>query len=308
MALLICVTGRNNDKLIAKLTALLPEQTILEWPLDDPTQLEKVEFVLAWNAPQFLWEQLPNLKVVHSYGAGVDSIPIHLLPEHVEVARIVDPNLADDMAEYVLGHILSHKLRVREYQQNQTAQVWKPKRANAGRTVGIMGMGQLGLAVANKLIINRFTVKGWSNSAKQLDNIAHFSGETELSAFLQDLDYLVCLLPLTEQTQGMLDATIFAAAPSHCVLINVARGRHLNEADLLSALANESFGGAILDVFETEPLPIEHGFWLHPKITITPHVAALTSLSTAAEQIANNFIAMRNSQALSHTVKKHQGY
>ncbi|RZG08304.1 glyoxylate/hydroxypyruvate reductase A [Pseudoalteromonas sp. CO348] len=308
MALLICVTGRNNDKLVAKLAALLPQQTLLEWPVDDVNLLKEVEFVLAWNAPETLWSQLPNLKVVHSYGAGVDSIPMQLLPPHVEVARIVDPNLADDMAEYVLGQLLSHKLRVREYGDNQSQQIWKPRRARAGRTVGIMGMGQLGLAVAHKLHVNGFTIKGWSGSAKQLDNIEHFSGQDELAVFLSDIDYLVCLLPLTEQTKGILNAQLFALAPDHCVLINVARGGHLNEADLLNALAAETFGGAILDVFDTEPLPASHAFWQQPNISITPHVAALTSLNTAAQQIVNNYLAMQEGKTLVHLVQKKQGY
>ncbi|MDW7547766.1 glyoxylate/hydroxypyruvate reductase A [Pseudoalteromonas sp. McH1-7] len=308
MALLICVTGRNNDKLIAKLSELLPKQTILQWPVDDASLLAKVEFVLAWNAPEVLWSQLPNLKVVHSYGAGIDSIPVQLLPPHVEVARIVDPNLADDMAEYVLGHILSHKLGINMYLKQQAQQAWKPCRAKSGRTVGIMGMGQLGLAVADKLNANRFTVKGWSNSVKSLEGIIHFCGDAELGAFLQDLDYLVCLLPLTEQTKGILNAKVFAASPAHCVLINVARGLHLNEADLLTAITQETFGGAVLDVFETEPLPTGHAFWSHPNITVTPHVAALTSLSTAALQIANNYLAMTEGRELMHIVQKKKGY
>ncbi|MEI5639193.1 MULTISPECIES: 2-hydroxyacid dehydrogenase [unclassified Pseudoalteromonas] len=308
MALLVCVCNRNNDKLMAALRAALPQETILEWPLQDEEMLTQVEFILAWNAPSSLWPKCPNLKVVHSFGAGVDGIPVNLLPEHVEVARIVDPCLADDMAQYVLGHILNHKLRVQQYRQQQSEQVWRPKRARPGHCVGIMGMGQLGQAVAAQLLSNKFTLKGWSRSEKSIAGVDHYHGRDALLAFLSDLDYLVCLLPLTADTRGMLNAEVFAALPEHSVIINVARGAHLDEAALLRALDQGCLGGAVLDVFAKEPLPEQSPLWRHPKVTITPHVAALTSLSTATEQIVINYERMKRQQALRHVIDKSAGY
>ena len=306
MSVLVCVTGRNNDKLIAELSAQLPNVKIQEWP--HCNNLEEIEFVLAWKAPETLWAQLPNLKVVQSYGAGVDAIDLSLIPEHVQVTRIVDTQLAEDMAEYVLTHILAHKLRIKEYLLKQQQGQWKPKRAYSHQHVGILGMGELGLSVANRLLTNGFKVSGWSRSEKQLDNICHYHGTEQLPAFLENLDVLVCLLPLTTETQGILNLALFERLPNHCLLINVARGKHLNENDLLIALEQDEIAAAVLDVFTEEPLPTAHPFWSHAKITITPHCAALTQLKTVCVQIADNVRAQQANTQLNNLVCKQKGY
>ncbi|CAM4254208.1 2-hydroxyacid dehydrogenase [Pseudoalteromonas byunsanensis] len=306
MSLLVCVTRRDNTKLLAKLRSLLPDIEINEWPhCSAPHQ---VRFVLAWGAPDELWSQLPNLEVVQSYGAGVDGIAMQLLPEHVAVTRIVDKQLAADMAEYVLTHVLAHKLRLRQYFTQQSQHIWKPKRAHQGTHVGILGLGELGKVVAKRLIDNNFKVSGWSATQKSLSDVSCYAGEAHLSAFLSELDYLVCLLPLTEHTKGILNRTLFAQLPNHCVLINVARGQHINEADLLWALDNGELAGACLDVFAQEPLEEGHPFWLHPTITVTPHCAALTSIDTACEQIAANYIALINNERICNQVDRELGY
>ncbi|KNC67973.1 2-hydroxyacid dehydrogenase [Pseudoalteromonas ardens] len=306
MALLVCVTGRDNSKLIAGLRESLPDTDIREWP--QTGDLAEIEFVLAWNAPESLWQQLPNLKVVQSFGAGVDGIPLAALPSGVQVCRIVDPALADDMAEYVLGHVLAHKLRLSLYYQQQQHQVWRPKRACSGRRVGILGLGQLGQVAATKLRQNGFEVLGWSRSEKKIPGINTFWGQAQLTRFASQCDYLICLLPLTAQTRGILDGSLFEAMPTQGVLINVARGAHLNEADLLHALDTEQIAAATLDVFASEPVEPEHAFWQHPKITMTPHVAALTSLRTAMAQIVSNMQAMQKGEPLSHCVDISLGY
>ncbi|WP_125716277.1 2-hydroxyacid dehydrogenase [Pseudoalteromonas rubra] len=306
MAFLVCVTGRDNSKLMAELRASLPDVDIREWP--DAGELAEIEFVLAWNAPESLWQQLPNLKVVQSFGAGVDGITLSALPADVQVCRIVDPALADDMAEYVLGHVLAHKLRLGLYYRQQQQRLWRPKRACAGNRVGILGLGQLGQVAATKLQRNGFEVLGWSRSEKALEGITQFWGLSQLSEFASQCDYVVCLLPLTAQTRGILNKALFEAMPSHGVLINVARGAHLNEIDLLDALDNEQIAAATLDVFASEPVAAEHAFWDHPKITMTPHVAALTSLKTATAQIVANMQAMQKGQPLSHCVDLKLGY
>ncbi|TMP38003.1 2-hydroxyacid dehydrogenase [Pseudoalteromonas rubra] len=306
MAFLVCVTGRDNSKLMAELRASLPDVDVREWP--DAGDLAEIEFVLAWNAPESLWQQLPNLKVVQSFGAGVDGIALSALRADVQVCRIVDPALADDMAEYVLGHVLAHKLRLPQYYQQQQQQLWRPKRASSGNRVGILGLGQLGQVAATKLQRNGFEVLGWSRSEKVLEGIRQFWGQAQLSEFASQCDYIVCLLPLTAQTHGILNKALFEAMPSHGVLINVARGAHLNEADLLDALDNQQIAAATLDVFAAEPLAADHAFWDHPKITMTPHVAALTSLKTAIAQIVANRQAMQKGQPLSHCVDLQVGY
>lgn len=306
MSLLVCVPNRDNTKLMQKLAELLPNTKIEQWP--EVENLTEVEVVLAWNAPTSLWSQLPNLRLVQSYGAGVDSIDLQALPQHVPVARIVDPNLAKDMAEYVLTHVLAHKLRLKQYFSQQQQQIWKPNRAHAFNRVGILGFGELGKAVAKQLLLNGFEIRAWANSEKQHDNVQCFVGPKGYLEVVNQSDYLVCLLPLTEHTEGVLNHATFSAMPNHAVLINVARGKHVNEYDLLRALDNGEIAGATLDVFATEPLPAEHPFWQHQKITITPHAAALTCLNTAVKQIAENVGKAMKGKEITHLVDKQRGY
>jgi len=306
MTVLVCVNGRNNDKLISELHLQLPNEKIQMWPKHD--NLDEVEFVLAWNAPSELWAQLPNLKVIQSYGAGVDGIDLEQLPSNIQVTRIVDEHLARDMSEYVLTHILAHKLRLKEYFFKQQAMIWKPRRALSVKHIGIMGMGQLGLSLAKQLQLNHFKVSGWSRSDKVIEQVNHFHGEAQLNTFLNDLDVLVCLLPLTPHTENILNLSLFRALPSHCLLINVARGKHLNEEDLLTALANDEISAAVLDVFNKEPLSSTHPFWSNERITITPHCAALTQLEAVCEQVAKNVQAMNDGKKLNNLVNNQIGY
>jgi glyoxylate/hydroxypyruvate reductase A len=306
MTLLVVVPDRNNDKLIAKLQALLPEVNIVEWQAG--LDCTDVEFVLAWNPPESIWASLPNLKVIASYGAGVDALIKQRNLPKVPVTRIVDPHLAQSMSEYVLHAIGFFKLRFNQYLFNKPAQYWKPRRAHSGNKVGILGMGELGFAVAQRLTINGFKVSGWSRSQKMFENIATYSGPQGLEQMLESLDYLVCLLPLTPNTEGILDEKLFNRLPKGAVLINVARGDHLNEADLIAALNSEQLSGAALDVFATEPLEKQHPFWHQPNILLTPHVSAVTNVDTACRQIADNYLRFRGGTELNHTIDRGQGY
>jgi len=306
MSLLVAVTGRNNSKLLDKLTALLPNESIIE--LDQDANFDSVEFVLAWNPPLDLWKKLPNLKAVSSYGAGVDSLLTQPSLPNVPIARIVDPNLAISMSEYV-HHAIGHfKLRFNQYFLNKPSQTWKPCRAKSGNKVGILGLGQLGATVGKNLASYGFEVSGWSRSAKTINGINCYHGQTQLPAMLSELDYLVCLLPLTSDTRGILNQQLFEALPQGAVLINVARGEHLNEADLLNALATEHLAGAALDVFATEPLPEAHPLWQQDNILLTPHISAVTSVDTACGQIAENYLLMKAKQRLLNTVNVDLGY
>ncbi|AOT09261.1 2-hydroxyacid dehydrogenase [Pseudoalteromonas luteoviolacea] len=306
MSVLVCITGRNNEKLMAQLREMLPDVELKLWP--HCGDLDDVEFVLAWNAPLELWQQLPNLKVVQSFGAGVDGIPMDLLPESVEVARIVDPKLSDDMAEYILSHVLAHKLRHQNYLVEQAKQNWKPRRARKGIAAGVLGLGELGRVVAQRLSDNGFAVRGWSRSAKVLNNIECYSGEAQLASFASELDYLVCLLPLTEATHGILNRQLFQHVSNDCLLINVARGQHLNEKELIEAIDMEELGSAVLDVFAQEPLPKTHPFWEHPKVTVTPHIAAVTSLDTVVAQIVDNIQACISDMPIKNGIDVSKGY
>jgi len=306
MSVLIAITQRDNSKLIAKLKAELPNMRIEEWP--HCQDLNNIEFVLAWNAPSSMWEKLPNLKVVSSFGAGIDSIDLSLLPECVDVVRIIDKQLAEDMAEYVLTHVLAQKLRLKEYFIKQTHQIWQPKRAYRYNKVAILGYGQLGKACATKLINNGFSVSAWSQTQKHSDNVSLYYDKQGLDKMLNNTDYLVCLLPLTDATKGIINKTLLAKLPAHSTIINVARGAHVVEQDLLNALNKGDLRSATLDVFAEEPLANNHPYWQHSKITLTPHCAALSDLSCVIEQILHNIECFNKGVALNNRVDRMKGY
>jgi len=306
MSLLVAITGRDCSKLIAALTKLLPNVKIYEWP--ECKNLSEVEFVLAWNAPSKMWEQLPNLKAVSSFGAGIDSIDLNLLPENVEVVRIVDTKLAEDMAEYVLTHILANKLRLKEYFNKQVANTWQPKRAYTHKHVCILGLGELGKACARRLLANDFTVSGYSQTAKKLEQINSVTTQSALFSLLPSVDYLVCLLPLTNSTKGFINKQLLSYLPAHSVVINVARGENIVENDLFAALEKKQIRAATLDVFASEPLANEHPYWQHPNITITPHCAAISDVDTVTAQIADNVKRLHLGVELKNTVNRKKGY
>lgn len=306
MSILVAILGRDNAKLVAQLQAGLPNISIQEWP--NCKYLDEVEFVLAWKAPDAMWAQLPNLKAVSSFGAGVDSIDLNLIPEHVDVVRIVDHKLSEDMAEYVLCHVLAQKLRLKEYLTKQEQQYWKPKRAYSYKNIGILGYGELGKACAKTLVKNNFNVSAWSNSKKISDDVSLFNGEQGLSAMLEKTDYLICLLPLTKATQGIINKQLLDKLPDHGVVINVGRGQHVIEEDLLNALNTNSLRAATLDVFEQEPLPEDHPYWPHPKITLTPHCASLSDLNSVSKQIIDNVERLKQGLELNNKIDRAKGY
>ncbi|CAM3813897.1 MULTISPECIES: 2-hydroxyacid dehydrogenase [Pseudoalteromonas] len=306
MHVLVAITGRDCSKIIAALAARLPDITISQWP--NCENLTEVEFVIAWLAPAQMWSQLPNLKVVSSFGAGVDSIDMSLIPDNVVVTRIVDENLAQDMAEYVLTHILAHKLRLKEYSIKQQNMLWQPKRAFNHRHVVILGFGELGKSCAKRLLANDFSVSAFSQSPKNFPLVNCIHHRNDLTNVLPQADYLVCLLPLTAQTKGFINRDLLAQLPPHAVLINVARGQHVVAEDLLWALDNQVIRAATLDVFEHEPLAVEHPLWSHPAITVTPHCAALSDVNSVTGQIADNVQRLQAGDKLNNKVDRTKGY
>lgn len=306
MILLVAITGRDCSQLITKLQALLPEVKVQLW--SECTDYEAVEFVLAWNAPADLWPKLVNLKAVSSFGAGVDSIDLTKIAAHVPVVRIVDDNLANDMAEYVLTHVLAHKLRLKEYYLKQSAGSWKPKRAYSQQHVGILGYGELGKACAKRLLANGFKVSAWSNSEKHDSEVDTYYTQHGLDDMLGQIDYLVCLLPLSQHTQGIINKSLISKLQSHTVLINVARGKHVVDEDLLEALDNEQLRGATLDVLSEEPLPKTHPYWSHDKVTLTPHCAALSDIESVTLQISDNVKRLIEGENLMNQIDRTKGY
>ena len=276
--------------------------------VQDPAE---VDYAVAWKPPQGLLKRYPNLKAILSLGAGVDHLASDPeLPTHVPVVRLVDPGLTWGMTEYVVWAVLGHHRRTREYRQLQAEHRWARLDVPLApsRRVGVMGLGELGADAARALKALRFEVAGWSNRRKEIDGVASFAGEAEFGQFLTRTEILVNLLPLTEQTTGILNRHTLGELPKGACLVNAARGGHLVEEDLLELLGTGQIAEATLDVFREEPLPAGHPFWDHPRITVTPHEAAITPAETAAATIAENIRKIERGEAPSPVVDFSKGY
>jgi glyoxylate/hydroxypyruvate reductase A len=255
----------------------------------DPSEIEAA---VCWTAHDLAeLRRYPNLRLLVSMGAGVD----HLLrppgpPPGVPVARLVDERLTQGMTEWVLLNVLRFHRQDLDYRAQQAARVWRelPAPDTARRRIGILGLGALGGDAARALLALGFPVMGWSRGPKSLPGVECFHGEQGLAAMLGRSDILVCLLPLTPETRGLLDAVRLALLPEGAFLLNSARGGHMVAADVLAALDGGRLAGAALDVFEPEPLPAEHPFWAHPKVVLTPHAASITIPRSAAPQVVEN--------------------
>ncbi len=309
MALLFLSSVDSAEAWQAALGTVLPDLELRVWPdIGDPGDIEAA---LVWRPPPGLLGSLPNLKLIASLGAGVDHIfaDPHLPPQ-VPIVRLVDPHLTTAMSEYVQLQVLRLHRQDLAYLAQQRRCEWRPlPQPNAGeRRVGILGLGVLGSDAALKLSVLGFDVAGWSRAEKKLRGIACFHGAAGLTAMLARSEILVCLLPLTPATEGILDARLFAQLPRGAALVNCARGRHLVESDLLPALDSGQLSAAVLDVFRDEPLPADHPFWSDPRIVITPHVAAVTHAPTAALAIADNLRRLGDGRPLLNRVDASERY
>lgn len=309
MALLFRSSPESAARWRPHFARLMPELEVRVWPqVGDPGE---IEYALVWQPEPGLLASLPNLRLILNLGAGVD----HLLadpttPRRVPIVRLVDPYMTDAMSEYVAMQVLRLHRRDLDYRAQQQGQVWREldQKNACERRVGILGLGVLGQDAARKLAAFGFEIAGWSRGAKQVPGIAAYSGAAALPAFLGRSEMLVCLLPLTPETEGILDSRLFAQLPRGAALVNAARGGHLVDADLLAALASGQLSAAVLDAFREEPLPPEHPFWRHPRIVVTPHIAALTNPPTAAPILLDNIRRLREGRALVNQVDPGRGY
>ena len=290
MSIAIICPNRDMKDWVAAFEAHDPMLNVEVWP--DINSPEEVEFALCWNHPEGVLQQYPNLKCISSLGAGVE----HLLndttlPPDIPLVRIVDSDLKQSMAEYVMFGVLEHFRRFKDYQRQQEGKEWAaiqiPHISNVN--VGIMGCGALGRYVSEKLSDFGFKVSCWNRSPKEIENITIYSGNDTLDKFLGKTNILVCMLALTSETENILNAQLFDQLPPNSYLINVARGGHLVDVDLLSAFDSGQLSGALLDVFMEEPLAKRHLFWTHKNITITPHIASITNPKTSAVQVVENY-------------------
>lgn len=309
LRLLILAPGEDGEAWRAAFLAADPTLEIRVWPeVGDPAT---VDVAFAWKPPPGELARYPNLRLVYALGAGVDGLLSDPgFPRQVPLARMVDPELGRLMTEYVIAAVLRHHCEFDRYASLQRAADWQrhARPFVSERTVGVMGLGELGSRAALALAASGFRVRGWASRPRVLDGVRVFAGDATFVEFLGGCEILVCLLPLTERTRGVLRASTFAALPRGAALVHVARGAHLVEADLLAALDAGQVRGATIDVFEHEPLPPAHPFWGDPRILVTPHVASITSRASAARTVAANLARWRRGEALRDQVDRSRGY
>ncbi|MCA1433306.1 glyoxylate/hydroxypyruvate reductase A [Bradyrhizobium sp. BRP20] len=285
-----------------------PDVPFRLWPdIGDPAA---VRYLVAWVPPDDITTTFPNLELVFSVGAGVDQFDTTTVPAHIPLVRMLEPGIAETMVEYVTMAVLALHRDLLDFVSQQRQQVWREIRITPARRrhVGVMGLGQLGQAVLERLKTFGFPLLGWNRSPREIEGVTCYAGADALPEFLAQADILVCLLPLTDQTRGILNAELFARLPRGAGLVNVGRGPHLVEADLLAALDSGALSGAVLDVTDPEPLPAGHPFWSHPRILLTPHNASMTMPDTAVDFVLDVIARHRSGEELPGLVDRRRGY
>lgn len=309
MSILIIFENKDPKPWEKALKEKLPNTTIEIYP--NVRDKKNIDFVICWKPIKNIFKQFPNIKVIQSVGASIDHVTTtQTINSSTIITRIVDENLSKDMWEFLLTIVLSELKNTKFYLEQQAKNTWKQQsyRSINDTTISILGLGKIGGYVADKFAQIGFNVKGWSNSPKQISNVKSYYGENEFDSFLNNTDFLINLLPLTIKTKGILNKKNFQKLPNTSFLINVGRGEHLVDVDLIDALNNSKLSGAFLDVFINEPLPKEHSFWNHAKIQITPHVASLTNVDSAIEQIRENYNRFLKKETLLNIVSLKKGY
>ena len=269
------------------------------------------DYAVLWAPVPALLDQLAHVKAIFLMGAGADAILKFgdALP-HVPIVRLGDAGMAEQMAEYVAYATLRYFRRFDDYEQQARQGIWNPlpERRKADFTVGVLGLGKLGMPVLRTLRQLGFPVRGWSRSPRDLPGAECFAGMASLDAFLSGTQVLVCMLPLTAETTNLLDRARLSQLPRGAYLINVARGAQVADPDLLALIRSGHVAGATLDVFRNEPLPAPHPFWSEPRITITPHISALTLRDEAVRQIAAKIERLERDEAIDDVVDRARGY
>lgn len=288
--------------------AYAPEMPFRIWPdVGDPAA---VRYLAAWTLPPDLDAAFPNLEVLFCVGAGVDQLDLSQVPDAIPVVRMIEPGLVHGMVEYATLAVLAVHRHWPAYIAQQRERRWHtlPIRTAASRRVGVMGLGVLGQAVIEKLRSFGFRCAAWSRTPHALEGVECYAGSESLPTFLARTDILVCLLPLTDATRGILGQRVFDALPKGAAIVNAARGAHLVAEDLLRALESGQVSAAILDVTDPEPLPEDHPLWAHPRVIVTPHVASQSQPETSAAAILENVRRHQRGEPLVGLVDRSRGY
>ncbi|APW39874.1 glyoxylate/hydroxypyruvate reductase A [Rhodoferax koreense] len=306
MRITFCCTGTKAQPWLEGLRAALPEATIEEWAPGAP----QADHAIVWAPPQAMLDEQPGLKGIFNIGAGVDALMRLALPAGATVVRLDDAGMSVQMAEYVCHAVIRHFREFDVCEANQAHARWafNKQLRRSDFPVGIMGMGVLGERVAKSLLQFEFPVNGWSRSPKSVEGVRGFSGEAQFDDFLAATRVLVCLLPLTPDTVDIMRFDTLSKLRPGGYVVNVARGGHLVDDDLISLIDRGHLAGATLDVFRTEPLPEDHPFWSHPKIAVTPHTSARTVRDDSIAQIVGKILAMERGEPIAGVVHADRGY
>ncbi len=306
MNITFCCTETKAEPWLDGLRAALPHATVAPWTPGAPA----ADYAVVWAPPQQFLDEQPRLKALFNIGAGVDALLQLKLPPHTNIVRLDDAGMSVQMAEYVCHAVIRHFREFDGYERDVAAGKWsfrKPQ-SRADCPVGVLGLGVLGERVAQALRVFEFPVHGWSRSPKTLEGVVCHSGPEQLNSFLSQCRVLVNLLPLTPETRDILNRETLSQLQPGGYLINVARGAHLVDDDLIALLDSGHLAGATLDVFRVEPLPADHPFWPHPKIQVTPHTSARTLRSESIAQIAIKIRALERGEAVAGVVDPVRGY
>lgn len=308
MALLYKADPMRGEQWKALFAEHAPDIEWRAWP--DIGNAADIEYLGAWLAPDDLETLLPNLKVLFALSAGVDQLDLSRIPLSLPVVRLLDPGISQGMCEYACWAVLSLHRDMLRYRQQQVAGHWQGHQLlpAAKRQVGVMGLGLQAQHILASLKPFGFSLSGWARSEHEIDGVACYAGVEQLPDFLAQCDILLCVLPLTEQTEGILNSALFEQLPKGAALINMGRGGHLREDDLLAALDSGQLSAAILDVLQQEPAAPEHPFWKHPKIVLTPHVAAMTQPDSAFAGLLENIRRFERGEKMLGQVDRGQGY
>ena len=306
MNITFCCTHTQAEPWLAGLRVALPGAQVQVWQPGAPP----ADHAVVWAPPQPFFDEQPQLKGIFNIGAGVDALLTLQLPPQAVVVRLDDAGMSVQMAEYVCHAVIRHFREFDAYDADVKAGQWsfRKPRERADFSVGVMGLGVLGERVARALTAFEFPVNGWSRRLKAVDGVRSFAGAAQMDDFLGASKVLVNLLPLTPDTRDILCLKTLSRLQPGGYVINVARGAHLVDEDLLALIAQGHLAGATLDVFRTEPLPPQHPFWQHPKVTVTPHTSARTLRSESIAQIAGKILAFERGEPIAGIVNPARGY
>jgi glyoxylate/hydroxypyruvate reductase A len=301
-----CCTNTEPEPWLLGLRAAFPNAMVSVWQPGDPP----ADHAVVWAPPQPFFDEQPQLKGVFNIGAGVDALLKLRLPSNALVVRLEDAGMAVQMAEYVCQAVVRHFRELDVYADQIRAGQWtfRKPRQRSEFPVGVMGLGALGARVAQALAHFEFSVNGWSRAPKVVNGVHVFNGQAQFNDFLSNTRILVNLLPLTAETRDIMNIDTLSRLQPGGYVINVARGAHLVDEDLLALIDSGHLSGATLDVFRTEPLPPEHPFWRHHKVNITPHASARTLRSESIAQIVGKIAAFERGEPVSGVVNVSRGY